>query len=137
MRLLVTGASGFIADRFIKHSLKKNVKITAISRKKKKSPNKNLKWVVGQFNKIDLKKIGNYDMLVHFAAHGTKPKERNDTKKNFEVNVLNSKELILNAIKDNCKKFLIISSSSEFGISNAKFNGIKKNDFKIPDDSYG
>ena len=29
-------------------------------------------------------------MLVHFAAHGTKPKERNDTKKNFEVNVLNS-----------------------------------------------
>ena len=137
MRLLVTGASGFIADQFIKHSLKKNVKIIAISRKKKKKLNKNLKWIVGQFDKIDLKKLGNYDMLVHFAAHGTKPNERNNLKKNFEINVLKSKKLILNAIKGGCKKFLIISTSSEFGKANIKYNGIKKNDFRIPDDSYG
>tara|TARA_B110000977_G_scaffold158105_1_gene201409 strand:+ start:133 stop:258 length:126 start_codon:yes stop_codon:yes gene_type:complete len=35
MRLLVTGASGFIAQSFIKYSLKKNIQIIAISKKKK------------------------------------------------------------------------------------------------------
>ena len=141
MRLLVTGASGFIAKSFIEHSLKKNLKIIAISRKKKKNLNKNLnknlKWVVGQFNKVDLNKIGKFDMVVHFASYGTKPKERNNLSKNFEINVLNSADLILKAIKNNCKKFLIISSSSEFGTANIRTNGVKKNDFKVPDDSYG
>ena len=137
MRLLVTGASGFIAKNFIKHSLNKDIKIVAISRKKKKISNKNLKWIVGKFNKIDLRRIGKFDILVHFASYGTKPNERNNLKKNFEINVLNSKDLILKAININCKKILIISSSSEFGIMNIRTNGVKKNDFKIPDDSYG
>ena len=137
MRLLVTGASGFIAKSFIEYSLKKNLKIVAISRKKKKNSNKNLEWVVGQFNKIDLSTIGKFDILVHFASYGTKPNERNNLKKNFEINVFNSKDLILKAINNNCKKFLIISSSSEFGKANIKANGVKKNDFRIPDDSYG
>jgi nucleoside-diphosphate-sugar epimerase len=137
MKLLVTGASGFIAKNFINHSLKKNIEIIAISRKKNKISNKNLKWIVGQFNKIDLSRIGKFDILVHFASHGTKPKERNNLKKNFKINVLNSEDLIMKAINNNCKKFLIISSSSEFGMMNIKTNGVKKNDFRIPDDSYG
>lgn len=35
MKILVTGASGFIAQNFIKYSLKKKIKVIAISRKKK------------------------------------------------------------------------------------------------------
>ena len=97
MNLLVTGASGFIAQNFIKYSLKRNIKISAISRKKNKISNKNLKWVVGQFHEIDLKKIGKFDILIHFASVGTKPNERNNLKKNFKINVFNSKDLILNA----------------------------------------
>ena len=137
MNLLVTGASGFIAQSFIKYSLTKNIKISAISRKKSKISNKNLKWIVGQFHKIDLKKIGKFDILIHFASEGTKPNERNNLKKIFEVNVFNSKDLILNAIENNCKKYVIISSSSEFGITNIKANGVKRSDFKFPTDSYG
>ena len=137
MSLLVTGASGFIAKNFIQHCLKKNLKIFAISRKKNKLTNKNLKWIVGQFNEINLKKIGKFDILIHFASEGTKSNERNNFKKNFEVNVFKSKDLILNAIKNNCKKFMIISTSSEFGKMNININGVKKNDFKFPNDSYG
>ena len=44
MRILVTGASGFIAKNFIKHALKKN-KIIAISRKKKSISHKNIIWM--------------------------------------------------------------------------------------------
>ena len=137
MNLLVTGASGFIAQNFIKYSIEKNIKITAISRRKGKLSKKNLKWIVGKFNKIDLKKIGKFDVLIHFASEGTKTDERNNLKKNFQVNVFDSKELILKAIENNCKKFMIISSSSEFGKININTNGVKRNDFKFPNDSYG
>ena len=137
MNLLVTGASGFIAQNFIKYSLKRNIKISAISRKKNKISNKNLKWVVGQFHEIDLKKIGKFDILIHFASVGTKPNERNNLKKNFKINVFNSKDLILNAIENKCKKYMIISSSSEFGTMNINASGVKRNDFKFPNDSYG
>ena len=137
MNLLVTGASGFIAQSFIKYSLNKNIKISAISRKKSKLSNKNLRWIVGKFNEIDLKRVGKFDILIHFASEGTKANERNNLKKNFEVNVFNSKDLILNAIKNNCKKYIIISSSSEFGIMNINANGVKRGDFKLPTDSYG
>ena len=40
-------------------------------------------------------------------------------------------------IENNCKKFMIISSSSEFGEININTNGVKRNDFKFPNDSYG
>ncbi len=136
MNLLVTGAGGFIAKNFINYSLKRNLKITAISRKKRNSK-RNLKWIVGQFNKINLSNIDKFDTLIHFASVGIKPKERNNLKKNFKINVLDSRELILNAIKNNCKKFVIIGTSSEFGKRNIRENGVKKNDFCIPDDSYG
>ena len=137
MRLLVTGASSFIAQNFIKHCLQNNLKIIAISRKKKKILNKNLNWVVGEFNQINLKKLKKFDIFVHFASQGTKINQRNNLKKNFEINVVKSEEAILNAIKNKCKKFMIISSSSEFGKKNIKTNGVKKNDLKLPDDYYG
>ena len=137
MNILVTGASGFIAQNFIKYSLKKNIKIIAISRKKKSFSSKNLKWIVGKFNKIKIEKIGKFEILVHFASEGTKINSRNNQKKIFKVNVFDSKDLILNAIKNNCQKFMIISSSSEYGKLNIKKNGVKKEDFKFPNDIYG
>lgn len=137
MTILVTGARGFIAQNFIKYSLNKNKKIIAISRKKKNISNKNLKWIVGKFNKIDLKKMDKFKFLIHFASQGTKENDRDNIKKNFKINVLDSRELILNAIKAKCKRFIIIGSSSEFGKINIKYNGVKKNDIKFPNDSYG
>tara|TARA_Y100001970_G_scaffold84266_1_gene106358 strand:- start:499 stop:1332 length:834 start_codon:yes stop_codon:yes gene_type:complete len=137
MNILVTGASGFIAQNFIKYSLKKKIKIIAISRKKKKLSNKNLKWIVGRFDKIKLDKIGKFEILVHFASEGIKINSRNNLKKIFQINVFQSRDLILNAINNNCHKFLIISSSSEFGKLNINTKGVKKGDFKFPNDIYG
>ena len=45
MTILVTGASGFIAQHFIKYSLKK-IKKLLLFREKKNISNKNLKWIV-------------------------------------------------------------------------------------------
>ena len=45
--------------------------------------------------------------------------------------------MIINAIENKCKKFLIISSSSEFGDFNPKSEGVKKNDIKQPNCYYG
>ena len=137
MKILVTGANGFIAKNFIKFSLNKGIKVTALSRKKKSFSNKNLKWVRGKMEKIDFTKYSKFDVLVHFAAAGIKANERNEIDKIFEVNVYKSSQMVINAIKNNCKKFLIISSSSEFGETNIKSVGIKKNDIKNPSTIYG
>ena len=59
MKLLVTGASGFIAQSFIKYSLNKNIKITAISRRKNKISRKNL-----NVNKIAMLHKNAYKLLV-------------------------------------------------------------------------
>ena len=112
MNLLVTGAGGFIAKNFINYSKKKFKNYSNF--KKKRNSKRNLKWIVGQFNKINLSNIDKFDTLIHFASVGIKPK-KNNLKKNFKINVLDSRELILNAIKNNCKKFVIIGTSSEFG----------------------
>ena len=53
MKILVTGANGFIAKNFIKFALSKKIKIIALSRKKNCLPNKNLIWIKGKFNKIN------------------------------------------------------------------------------------
>lgn len=137
MKILVTGANGFIAKNFIKFSLNKGIKVTALSRKKKSFSNKNLKWVRGKMEKIDFTKYSKFDVLVHFAAAGIKANERNEIDKIFEVNVYKSSQMVINVIKNNCKKFLIISSSSEFGETNIKSVGIKKNDIKNPSTIYG
>lgn len=137
MKILVTGANGFIAKNFIKFALNKKVKIIAISRKKKFLYNKNLKWIKGTFNKINFKEYGKFDILVHFAAAGVKLNQKDKLNKILNVNVYQSNEMILNAIKNKCKKFLIVSSSSEFGDVNVKSTGVKKNDTKKPNSPYG
>ena len=64
--------------------------------------------------------------MVHFAAAGVNEDKRNNIKEIFDVNIHQSRKMIINAIENKCKKFLIISSSSEFGDFNPKSEGVKK-----------
>ena len=89
---------------------------------------------IGELNFKNFKKI---DILVHFAAAGVNEDKRNNIKEIFDVNIHQSRKMIINAIENKCKKFLIISSSSEFGDFNPKSEGVKKNDIKQPNCYYG
>ena len=90
MICLLTGAKGFLAQN--------------ISKK-----------ISDKYNIIEFKKpmqpedIGCVDIIIHCAA------EIYDEKNMFESNVLLTHALLQKALKDNCKKFIYIGTSSEYG----------------------
>lgn len=132
--LFVTGASGFIGRNFIKIALKKGFYIFATTRKKKPIKHKRLKWLVGEFY-LDWKELEKSDILVHLAAEGV-VYDKNNKKKIFSTNVEKSRILLKHAIKYGCKKWLIASTSSEYGFSLRKFKKVNIKTPRTPDDYY-
>ncbi len=135
MRLFLTGASGFLGKNFYKLALKRGHFIYATSRKRNKNRIKNLKWLYGDFNQNWKKEMSNSDLLVHLAADGLIKKKKQDV---YETNIFKSISLLKNAIKYNCKNWLIVSTSSEYGtkLNNKNLRFSKKTN-RIPDDDYG
>ena len=130
MKLFVTGSNGYIARNFIKKAIKKNHKIFAVTRKKKNKKIKNVKWLVGGIEN-NWKELKYADVLVHFATVKGNNKFTN-FEEIFEYNVIKSTKLILNAVKYNCKKWVIISTSKEEKIvrliKSKKINKINSNE---------
>ena len=133
MNIFLTGASGFLGKNFYKFALKKGHFIYAPSRKKRKNK-KNLKWLYGKYSFEWKKEILNSDILVHMASSGLNA----DDLDIYDSNVFESLDLLKNCIKYRLKKWLIVSTSSEYGlrinIKEKKFS-VKTN--RIPNDDYG
>ena len=56
-------------------------------------------------------------MLVHFAASGVKSDYENDI---YDLNIFQSLKLFKNAVSNKCKNWLLISTSSEYGLKKKK-----------------
>ncbi len=135
MKIFLTGASGFIGKNFCDLALKKGHYIFAPTRKKNLTNKKNLKWLKGDFDKNWKNELSKSDLLIHFAASGL---DQTNLENVFDVNVFKSLRLLKNAIENNCRKWIIISTSSEYGPrNNKKFNKFSKNTNRIPDTIYG
>ena len=118
MNLFVTGSNGYIGRNFIEKAAKKGIKIFAVTRKKNNKKIKNVKWLVGKIDK-NWPQSAISDILLHFATVGAYDKNI-DIAKTYEFNVIKSSKLILNAINNNCKKWIIISTNKEDKIEKLK-----------------
>lgn len=136
MNIFVTGATGFIGKNFIKHALKiKKNKIFALTRKKNKRSISNLTWIRGGLDKKFSKYFKKTDVLVHFAAAGVKNNNLNP-QEIYKTNFVDSLKLVKNLIFFGCKKFVIISSSSEYGNNLKKKRFLSKNTSRQPNTFY-
>ena len=81
-----------------------------------------------------IKELKKNEILVHFAAEGVINNNPIDI---YDVNIYHSEKLFKDAIKANCKKWLIISSSSEYGDPKKKFKELSKNSNRLPNSDYG
>jgi len=109
--LFVTGGTGFVGRHFIKEALKKGYFIYATSRKKIKNK-KNIKWLKGDFSHNWKGQLKNSHILIHFASAGVYNKNLSYDYI-FNINVVKSLKLLINAINAGCKKLIIIGSCSE------------------------
>ena len=135
MKIFLTGASGFIGKNFSKFAIKNGCFIYAPTRKRKKNKTKNLKWLRGDFNLNWKKELSDSDILVHLAASGL---NKVGDREIYETNIFKSINLLKNAIKYKCKKWLIISTSSEYGLTKKnKCIKFSKKSNRIPEDDYG
>jgi nucleoside-diphosphate-sugar epimerase len=135
MKIFLTGASGFIGKNFYKLATKKGCFIYASSRIKRKNKNNKIKWLKGDFDHDWKKELSSSNILVHLAASGL---NSNDDSEIYDTNVFKSINLLNNAIKYKCKKWLIISTSSEYGlIKKNKLLRFNKKSNRIPEDDYG
>ena len=134
MKIFLTGASGFIGKRFRKLAIKNGCFVYAPSRKKRENE-KSLKWLKGNFDYDWKKELSKSDIVVHLAAIGLRKASPQEI---YNTNVNRSINLLTNAIKYNCKKWLIISTSEEYSFNKySKKNKYKTKTPRTPRNDYG
>ena len=125
MKIFLTGGTGFIGKKFISLASKKGFNVFAVSRKKIRKKTKNVKWLKGEMDSDWSNYFSKVDVVVHLASRGVINKKKEDKIKILNFNVLKSFYFILNAIDNNCRKFVIASTSSEY------FNDGDSNNYKL------
>ena len=117
MRVLITGATGFIGVALCKEMIKNGNEVTAIIRenssKKSKLP-KEVKIIELYLDKLN-KFNGSYDLMYHLAWNGSSGNDRNDFDMQYS-NIKYTVEAIKLAKRCNCKKFIGAGSQAEYGV---------------------
>ena len=137
MKILVTGASGFIGSNLIDQLLKQNYDISIITRKlnnikkfnwpsKVKVYEKNLL----SLSKEDYEELSSNDVVVHLAWDGLP----NYHDKIHQQNYKTSFEFIKNLINSGIKHILITGTCFEYGMQNGC---LKEEDKTFPTNNYG
>tara|TARA_A100001011_G_C14058569_1_gene735126 strand:+ start:16 stop:858 length:843 start_codon:yes stop_codon:yes gene_type:complete len=114
MIIFLTGGTGFVGKRFLKLASERGHFVYAVSRKKKHKNNNNIKWLKGELDDDWKKFIKKSDVIVHLAAKGVRSNSNKDSYEVIDFNVRKSLNLILYALKNNCRNFVIASTSSEY-----------------------
>jgi nucleoside-diphosphate-sugar epimerase len=143
MKLIITGAGGFIAQNFLKFLVKKNkIEIKAFLRKKKKVfQHKNIKYIIKKIEHINEKDLAGYSSLFHFASTGAKNFYQNKSFFNefcntYNTNVIHTISLIKRCIKVGIKKFVVPGTCFEYGHEGDKKKKLSKNSTLKPKGYY-
>ncbi len=116
VKILITGATGFIGNHLIQHLLQKNVTIRALIRDTKKSTNlpKEIEIVEGDLTNADsLHGIcTGIETVYHLAGYAHAWADNNPafTNQHNSINLQGSKNILNEAIRSNVKKFIFFSS---------------------------
>lgn len=117
MRVIITGATGFIGIALCKEMIKNGHEVTAIIRKnssKKSKLTKEVKIVELELDKLN-EFNGSYDLMYHLAWNGSSGNDRNDFDMQYS-NIKYTAEAIKLAKRCGCKKFIGAGSQAEYGV---------------------
>jgi UDP-glucose 4-epimerase len=129
MKVLITGATGFIGNALCKEMIDSGHNVTAVIRPNSQKKGKLSKGV--NIIELSLDKLselnGNYDLFYHLAWNGSSGADRND----FDIqnsNIQYTAEAIKAAKRCGCIKFIGAGSQAEYGV----VHGLCKEDTTVP-----
>jgi nucleoside-diphosphate-sugar epimerase len=139
MKILVTGATGFIGSHFINHAHLAGHEIIALRRSVESYPRVPLDshpvWLDKSMTEITTEDIVGCDALVHLAAVGITPQPAS-WKTCYQFNVLDSLDLINKAIDAGIGRFVIIGTYAEYGEAGLRYDKIPPSASLEPTDIY-
>ena len=118
MRILVTGAGGFVGRAIVAELLRKNLEVFCLGSPENKNsndlPNFLRADIVDAESLLKLKELKNIDVVIHSAAlaHQFGKVKKEDF---WKINVEGTKNIALLAQKLNAKHFILISSVAVYG----------------------
>lgn len=117
MKVIITGATGFIGVALCKEMIKNGHDVTAIIRENSNKKSKLPKEV--EIVELSLDRLnefnGSYDLMYHLAWNGSSGNDRNDFDMQYS-NIKYTVEAIKLAKRCNCKKFIGAGSQAEYGV---------------------
>ncbi len=138
MKVLLTGATGFIGKKLIDLlSSNNDIEITVSTRRDDYKNNKVKNIIVQEINSIsEWDYLENIDIVIHLAAtqHIIKTKTNINTFK--ELNIDGTKRLIDYSIKNKIKKFIYLSTVQVHGDFTNRFESINENSPYNPQSDY-
>ncbi|MBU5488424.1 NAD-dependent epimerase/dehydratase family protein [Clostridium sp. MSJ-8] len=117
MKVIMTGATGFIGVALCNEFLKNNYDVTAVIRPNTKRKNKIpagvniIELPLDRINELE----GKYDLFYHLAWNGSSGNDRNDFNIQYS-NIKYTADAIKVAKKLGCKKFIGAGSQAEYGV---------------------
>lgn len=143
MKVLVTGASGFVGSNLVESlSKKNNISVVAMVRSSQDIlKNTNIEYRLAEidsFGEIDIY-LGDIDVVIHTAgrAHVMKEKLSDPLKEFRRVNTKGTISLARSAAESGVKQFIFLSTIKVNGHSNKNQKSFLASDTPNPSDPYG
>lgn len=131
--VLISGGTGMVGTRLTEMLVAKNYKVIILTRKLKKSNNKNISYALWNVDKqtIDANAVSEADYIIHLAGANVADKRWTDKRKQEIVNSrVDSGKLLVNALKENNNKVKAVISASAIGWYGADTEISKQHGFK-------
>jgi nucleoside-diphosphate-sugar epimerase len=142
MKVLVTGASGFVGSALVKH-LAKNFEISVVAMVRSSqdiTKNNNIEYRLSKIDSLGEINIflDDIDVVIHAAgrAHVMKEKSLDPLKEFRRVNTMGTISLAKSSAKSGVKQFIFLSTIKVNGDSNSNIESFSANDIPNPNDPY-
>lgn len=139
MKIILTGATGFIGSNFLQHAISKNHQILAIRRNKNSQPKIYLEkeplWLNKEIDEINSDELKGYECVIHLAAHSANTPYDN-IEKCLEFNLIKSFNFLKKAYKAGIRRFIIAGSCFEYGKKGEDYKFIPPDSSLFPTQTY-